>query len=138
MPITVDEKVMGELLDHVEGTSKLLEKQAQIDAEVAKRGPAVVDTLIKQGFLNENQRAKALEAVKDPLKVLDSLQKTAMAAAGKPASAAEPPKLGQGGSIKEAGVESRSTVSDPSSRQKSAALDDANRRFLTTFGFNVA
>lgn len=135
MPLTADEKVMmGELIDHIEGTSKLLEKQAQIDAEVAKRGPAVVDTLIKQGFLNENQRAKALEAVKDPLKVLDSLQKTAMAVT-KTASASEPPKLGQGGEVKEAGV--KAATSDPSSRQKSAALDDANRRFLSTFGFNT-
>ena len=137
MPIMVDEKVMGELLDHIEGTSKLLEKQAQIDAEVAKRGPAVVDTLIKCGFLNENQRAKALEAVRDPLKVLDSLQKTASIASAKPAQTAEPPKLGQGGAVKEAGVVVPGQFSDPSSRQKSAALDDANRRFLSAFGFSA-
>ena len=123
------------LLDHFEKTAPVLEKQASLDEAIAKRAPGVVETLIKCGFLTEGQRDKAVAAVADPLKVLDSLEKTAQSVeeATKRAPAATA-TLGQGGSIKEAGATTPVGL-DPSSRSKSAALDDANRRFLSAFGF---
>jgi len=129
MAIQVDEAVMEGVVNHIEATSKMLEKQAQVDAEVAKRGPEVVESLIKAGFINEKQRAGALEAVKDPLKVLDSLHKIAQASATPKAAAV--PSLG-----KAAGDEHRDAAPEtPTAMRGKRALEDANRRFLSSFGF---
>jgi hypothetical protein len=124
MPITVPDGFLEGVIDYVEQTSKLLEKQASTDAEVSKRAPDVVDTLIKKGFINENQRAKAVEAVHDPLKVLESLQKTAEAVARREAA---PPTLGAAAGVKSASKRENGKVSPE--------MEAADRRFLSSMGF---
>jgi polyhydroxyalkanoate synthesis regulator phasin len=124
MSRTVSDQFLEGVIDYVEQTSKILEKQASVDAEIAKRAPSVVDTLIKRGFINENQRANATEAVRDPLKVLESLQKTAEAVAQRDAA---PPALGKAAAIKDAAVPSNSKISQE--------REAADRRFVRAMGF---
>jgi polyhydroxyalkanoate synthesis regulator phasin len=126
MPINVPDGFLEGVIDYVEQTSKLFEKQASTDAEVAKRAPEVVDTLIKRGFINENQRVKAIEAVHDPLKVLESLQKTAEAVARRESA---PPTLGAAEVVKKA------NVNNEKNGKSSPDMEAANRRFLHAMGF---
>jgi hypothetical protein len=127
MPINVPDGFLDGVIDYVEQTSKLLEKQASTDAEVAKRAPEVVDTLIKRGFINENARAKAIEAVHDPLKVLESLQKTAEAVAKRESA---PPTLGAAHAVTK-----NAAASTEKDGKISPDMVAANRRFLNAMGF---
>lgn len=70
-------KVLQEMVDHVEKTAEVIEKVANLEAEIEKRAPGVADKLVKAGYLNESQRESATVALQDPLKALDSLEKIA-------------------------------------------------------------
>jgi hypothetical protein len=130
-----DFQAKGELLQKMAALEQRDETNTKVAEEMAKRAPSVVDTLVKLGFLDESQRAAALEAAKDPLKVLDSLEKTAKTVVAIQKQASVPQTLGKGEVLKEAGVSNTAVGLDPSSRIKSVALDEANRRFLTAIGF---
>lgn len=125
----VPAEFLSSVIDYVEAASQLVVKKAEEEAAVAERAPSVVDTLIKQGFLHENQRKAAESACLEPLKVLDSLQKTAQVASEqRAATPSAPPKLGGANTVKNAGVA-------PVASKSNMAMEEANARFLSTFGF---
>ena len=122
--ILVTDAILSDMVTYVEGASKLIEKHASEQAELLRKAPSMVDVLIKQGFLHENERLAAIEACKSPIKLMESLQKTAELVAQRDNP---PPAMGGTNSVKEAAV----TV--PSGQ--SPAMEDANRRFMSQFGF---
>lgn len=125
-------EVLSGVLDYVEVVTPLLQKQAAAETEVAQRSPAVVDQLIKAGLLKENERTAALEAIKNPLNVLDSLQKTA-ALFGDKENKAAPPTLGKADGLpKEASAPKNVKVA---AMRESPELERANRNFMAAFGF---
>jgi len=126
--VEIDSEVLEGMVGFVEQSVGYASKQAEVEATVAERGPQVVETLIKQGFIDGDKKQAALRAIKDPVKVLESLEKTAKAKMAK-ASAAEPDKLGEGGGVKEAGVGSAEKTDE------SVAMQAANRRFMRSLGF---
>lgn len=120
--MNVPDTLLSKMLDYVEGTMQMAVKQAELDTKVSEAGPDVVDTLIKKGFVDANKRDAALRAIHDPLKVLESLKKTAESVDQKKKDA-EPPSMGAPHTIKEA-AEVRNQDGE------SAALQEANRRFI--------
>jgi hypothetical protein len=79
--MTIPEKVV----DYIGFSSAALEKAAaqlqhvdQQRQKVAALIPAAVDALISGERIDENQRAKAAEALRDPVKVLEILTKVAV------------------------------------------------------------
>lgn len=101
---------------YVEKTNEFLEKAAGIDAEVAKRAPAVVDTLIKAGMLDADKRDIAITNVLDPLKTIESLRKTAEFIQKTP-TAVKPPEMGSGAEMhKTAGSSDQRSVQKESDR----------------------
>lgn len=122
----VDTKVLEATVDFVEQATGFAQKQAELEAAVAKRGPQVVDTLIKSGFITEDRRESAIRATRHPVKVLESLEKTARLKAGRNTAPAPVP-LGSGEDVKEAGVRGGSDLSPD--------MTAANARFMRAIGF---
>jgi len=121
--MNVPTTLLSKLVDYVEGTTQVLVKQAELDTKVSEAGPDVVDTLIKRGFVDSDKREAALRAIHDPLKVLESLKKTAESVDQKKKDV-EPPTMGIPHTIKEAaGAPDRNNG-------ESVELQEANRRFL--------
>jgi len=125
--VKVDTKVLEGMVDFVEQSVGYAQKQAEVEAAVEERGPQVVDALIKSGFVNSDNREAALKAAKDPLKVLESLEKTAKAKTRKQASEA-PDALGSADEIKEAGQTEEKAGESPQ-------MAAANNRLLRSLGF---
>lgn len=124
--VGVDTKVLEATVDFIEQATGFAQKQAELEAAVAQRGPQVVDTLIKNGFITEDKRESAIRATRHPVKVLESLEKTASLKAGRKVAPAPVP-LGSGEDIKEAGVHDKNDVSPD--------MSAANSRFLRAIGF---
>ena len=80
--------LMKNVVDYVEQTSALLNSVAMQKQAAAQRAPEVVDVLIKRGFLEGKDRERAIIAIQDPVKALESLKKTAEA------SFVPPPAMG--------------------------------------------
>ena len=125
--VEVDTKVLEGMVDFVEHAVGYAQKQAETEAAVAERGPLVVDTLIKSGFINQENREAALKATRDPVKVLESLQKTASAKSQRQASEA-PATLGSGEDIRNNGDTQKSG-------SESTAMKAVNDRLLRSLGF---
>lgn len=116
---------LEKVANYVEATMPKIAKQAELDQKVTEAAPDVVDTLIKRGFIDASKRELALKAVHDPLKVLESLRKTANAAAMDRSKDIAPPSMGSAASgVKEAGVKVDNTG-------ESKELQEANRRFIS-------
>jgi hypothetical protein len=64
-------------VEYVKATQPLLAKAAELERSIANKAPSTVDALIKAGFLLENQRSQAIVSLQDPLRALESLEKTA-------------------------------------------------------------
>ena len=128
--VEIDSTVLDGLVDFVEQSVGYASKQAETEAAVAERGPQVVDTLISNGFVNADKKQAALRAVQDPLKVLESLEKTARAKVAKAVVSAAPETLGEGGEVKEAGVNDAGPGGGDS-----PDMQHVNRRFMTAMGF---
>ena len=122
--IVVTDAILSDMVTYVENASKLIEKHASEQAELLRKAPSMVDVLIKQGFLHENERLAAIEACKNPIKLMESLQKTAELVAQRDNP---PPAMGGTNPVKEAAVR------EPSSQ--SPAMEEADRRFMSRFGF---
>ncbi len=73
----VPEKLIRDVVTFVEKTSELLEKKATEEHAVAEKAPQVIDALIKAGMINPAQREDAIAKAQNPVRALDSLQKTA-------------------------------------------------------------
>ena len=122
--IVVTDAILSEMVTYVEGSQKLIQKHASEQAELMQKAPAMVDVLIKQGFLHENERLAAIEACKSPVKLVDTVVKMAELETQR---SAPPPAMGGTNSVKDAAVR------EPSSQ--SPAMEEANRRFMSQFGF---
>lgn len=70
-------KMMEDVVSYIEKTSALLGEVAMKKQAAAQRAPEVVDVLIKRGFLEARDRARAIVAIQDPVKAMESLKKTA-------------------------------------------------------------
>lgn len=103
------------------------EKAASVKSAAVERSiPSVVDTLAKAGYITNEQRVKAAESLKDPVKVLDTLQRIALSTAIK--SAEEAKTLGS------ASTPRKDTA--PTTKVASAATREsaADQQFLRSFG----
>jgi len=96
------------------------------EAAVRKAVPAVVDTLAKAGYITNEQRVKAAESLRDPVKVLDTLQRIALSAAIK--SAEEVRTLGSGSTPK------KDLAPTTKSASAASAQSQADAQFLRSFG----
>lgn len=114
------------VVSYVEKTEALIEKAASVEYEVASRAPAVVDTLIKAGMLDAENRSVAIENVRDPLKVQESLRKVA-ALMAKNAAASKTDTMGSGSS----GHSKSAGASDTPSK---GGMRESDRIFLERFG----
>jgi hypothetical protein len=89
--------------------------------------PNVVETLVKCGYITNEQRQKAAQSLQEPVKVLDTLQRIALSTAVKSAEA-EKASLG----------ESSTPVKDNKSTVKTASTvgtrSPADEKFLRDFG----
>ena len=122
--IVVSDEVLSAVVNYIDQTSKLLTKHASEEADMLRKAPGMVNTLIKSGFLHENERLAAIEASKDPRKLVDTVVKMAELETQR---SAPPPSMGGTNSVKEAAVTPPSNVSP--------AMEEANRRFMAQFGF---
>lgn len=100
--------LLQDMVAYVEKSNEILEKAASQETEVSQRAPAVVDSLIKAGLLNADQRNSALQRIQDPLKALESLRKTAEVLVSR-VEAQNPGSLGLGESVKSASTSVSST-----------------------------
>lgn len=119
--MNIPAETLQHMVDYVEQTSGLMGKQAEVAQQLAGKAPAVVDKLIKAGFLKENQRAAAEVAAQDPLKLLESLDRFASMSEK---TAAEPDSMG---------------AADKAAKPALTAADrpehgTADRKFLEDFG----
>lgn len=120
--MNISAETLQNMVDYVEQTSGLISKQAEVSQQLAGKAPAVVDKLIKSGFLKENQRATAEVAAQDPLKLLESLSR--LASTNEKAAGESPESLG-------------SADASPQDKKASAELPTrgtADRKFLEAFG----
>jgi hypothetical protein len=110
----------------IDEAEQLEKAAAQKSAAVEKAIPGVVDTLVKGGYLTNDQRIKAAESLKNPVTVLETLQRIALATAIK---SAEEAKSGLGSSSTP-NKDTKPTVKKASVSQESAA----DQHFLRSFG----
>lgn len=126
-------EIAGAMVDYLEVTLPIIEKQAEVASTVKQEAPEVVDFLIKRGFVAENRRDQAIAAASNHAKVLAALKKTAeRSTLQKVADGGEPPKMGGpvgGSELKE----KRASLAP--SYARNTRLEDADRKFLTAFGF---
>jgi predicted DNA-binding transcriptional regulator len=135
MPVTVNEDFLSGVVNYIEATGEMLSKQSELEEKIEEFGPAVVDTLIKRGFIDENGRTEAIAATRDPLKVLESLKKTAEEVdRRKKAEETEP--MGKGEDTPATKVAEASAdveVTDNWGRRASREKEAADRRFIRRF-----
>ena len=110
------------MVSYIEKTQPIIEKAAQIEAEVAKLAPTVVDILIKRGALELSQRDRAVVNIQNPVRALESLRKLAEEdpKSSKPESMGEPAGTAKVASAGGNGTEGK--------------LSEADRAFLASFG----
>ena len=126
-------EIAGAMVDYLEVTLPIVEKQAEVASTVRQEAPEVVDFLIKRGFVAENRREQAITAASNHAKVLAALKKTAeRSTPQKVAEGAEPPKIGGPVSGNQGG-EKQASLSP--SYARNTRIEEADRRFLSAFGF---
>ena len=97
MQVPVQLDTLKDIHDYVSGTRPVLEKMAAMTEKLPALAERAVDTLCKQGLLNENLRARKVAAyIENPLQALVDLQTVAANTA--------PPSLGGPGGTKEASL----------------------------------
>jgi len=126
-------EIAGAMVDYLETTLPLIEKQAEVASTVKEEAPQVVDFLIKRGYVAENRREQAIEAALDHGKVLAALKKTAeRSTPQKVADGEEPPKMG--GPAGE-GQDGEKQASLTPSFARNTRMEEADRKFLAAMGF---
>lgn len=76
--VNVPVSLLQGFVSFIEKSGKLLEQAGQEQAQVKEAAPIVVDTLVKQGLLDEGQKTAATEALATShAKALESLRRTA-------------------------------------------------------------
>jgi hypothetical protein len=112
---------------------KSAEQADQVDAQVkaatdtAKRVPGVVDTLVKAGYLTNDQRPRATETLKNPGKALETLQRIALIK-GAAQGEGQPAGMGESSTPDKDARSTEKRASHPSSQSA------ADRHFLSSFG----
>jgi hypothetical protein len=126
-------EIAGAMVDYLETTLPLIEKQAEVASTVKEEAPRVVDFLIKRGFVSEGRREAAIKAALDHKQVLAALQKTAeRSTPQKVADGEEPPRLG--GPAGE-GQDREKQASLTPSFARNPRMEEADRKFLAVLGF---
>lgn len=78
MPIVeIDSKELENVVDFIDTTMPLLKSAEDAAAAAQAVIPDTVDTLIKAGYLRQNQRQNAIDSLGDPVNALESLRKIA-------------------------------------------------------------
>lgn len=108
-------ELMKNMVDYIEKTSGLLNDVAMQKQAAAQRVPEVVDVLIKRGFLERKDRERAINALQDPLKALESLKKTAES------TFTPPPALG-------------APVVEKKASGRASNVSEADRAFMSQIG----
>lgn len=96
----IPNELAQQVVEFVKQSGELLEKKAAEESKVAEKAPDVIDALIKAGMLDSSKRADAIAKASDPIRTLESLQKTAEWVAESKKTTKAAPSLG-----KAAGVE---------------------------------
>lgn len=126
-------EIAGAMVDYLEVTLPIVEKQAEVASTVRQEAPEVVDFLIKRGFVAENRREQAIAAASSHEKVLAALKKTAERTTfQKVANGGEPPKMGGPANDRQDG-ERQASLSP--SYARNPRIEEADRRFLAALGF---
>lgn len=126
----IDPKAAQAMVTIASGNVELLRELDAHEAQTKAASalvPNVVDTLVKCGYITNEQRQKAAQSLQEPAKVLDTLQRIALSTSVKSAEA-EKAALG----------ESSTPVKDNKSTVKAAstvgARSPADEKFLRDFG----
>ena len=134
MGMELTAELASAMVDYVEQTLPLIEKQAQVIEVVEKNSPSVVDFLIKRGFVTEARRSQAIKAAHDHAMVLEALQKTAedigSRQAEKPGNESSPQRIGKSVQIKEAAERGFTPT-----YARNPRIEEADRSFLRSMGF---
>lgn len=69
--------VTKEAMEFTAEAMPLLQKAAETEAQVAAKIPALVDDLIKRGFIEATIRESAVKNLQDPLRLIDAMGKLA-------------------------------------------------------------
>ena len=117
--------IVEKLVEYIDDSTKMFEKRAEVERKVNEVGPSVVDTLVKRGLVDAKNRESALRAIEDPVKVLESLKKTAEFVERAAKEEQPIPSMGSASEIKEAGGNTSG---------ESAEMKEVNRRFVRALG----
>ena len=111
--VSVPVSLLQGFVTFVEKSSKLIERAGQEQAQAKEAAPTVVETLIKQGLLDESSRDAAVAGLgSSHAKTLESLKRTA--------THVRPYSLGEG-------VEKAASAGE--------GVSDKDRNFLSALGF---
>lgn len=69
--------VIKEAVEFTAEAQPILQKAAETEAQVAAKVPALVDNLIKRGFIEPEIRESAVKNLQDPLRLIDAMDKLA-------------------------------------------------------------
>ena len=94
----VEADVMKATVEFVSEATPLLKEAKERKQAAYRLIPSVVDTLVKCGFLTNDQRVKAAQTLQDPSKVLQSLMNVARLRT-KSAGEEQPARLGAGTTV---------------------------------------
>lgn len=126
MEVSAD--VMKATVEFVSEATPLLKEAEERKQAADKLIPNVVDTLVKCGFLTNEQRGKAAQTLQDPSKVLQSLMNVALLKT-KSASDERPASLGAGTTVQRDNAKTASA-----STLAGVKTSEADQRFLRNFG----
>jgi len=127
---TLAEKVV----DHIQLTDTALEKAAKAETEAAEKQaavealiPSVVDVMVQHERILPTQKEKLAEMLRDPVKTLELLAKTA-----EHRNADEVAKIGQG--MPNEKTASYNSLSNPHVGAKTTQLAESERRLFAGLG----
>ena len=132
--LTLPEKVV----DYIGYTDAAMEKAAAFQQKVAAQQvkiaeliPAAVNALIEHGCIPEEQREKAAEALRDPVRVIEILTKTAakvgVASLGSPVDGTTKTASAKGG-------QPYDSLNDPHVGAKSTRIKQSDANFFKALG----
>ncbi len=119
----IDPVELTKMVEYIEQTQPMIKKQAAAEDSLKSAVPALVDTLIKRGWLEPTLRDKAINSFQDPLALITSFKKVAESKIDQPA----PATIGKSANTT---VKSASDYESTSTKKTS----EADRKFLEAFG----
>jgi uncharacterized protein (DUF2342 family) len=77
MNVVYDSEKLRKIAVALGAAKSKLEKVSQLEAAIASKVPAVVDTMIRQGLLSPHLKEAKIKAMSNVSELLDTLEKTA-------------------------------------------------------------